>query len=393
MPSRVDELHLQIARLERELDDELHEARSRWRYRIESGRIRFDREVRAAQRRLKRSIPRFLHESRLTNGLTAPVIYSIVVPVALLDLWVSLYQRVCFPVYRIARVRRADYIVIDRQHLAYLNGIEKLNCMFCGYANGVFAYVREIAGRTEQVPGVRSGTRGERVDRMPTTATSSPSAMPPRITPASRSSGRTCGPVRRGTRGSGDVPPFRGRAAASRYNFRMRLIMRLVRWPLLAALAAGCTATMRDVPVTAGPADWEILTGDWRGEYTMDGHDRHGLIAFKLLGGRREASGDVLMIPDTMAWPYGAMPRKDLPPQREAERSAQLLTIHFVEADRGEIRGSLDSYWDPDRECQSHATFTGTVLGDVIRGTFVTVCENGREPLRGRWRVDRNRHR
>jgi hypothetical protein len=39
---------------------------------------------------------------------------------------------------------------IDRQHLAYLNWIEKLNCVYCGYANGVFAYVREVAGRTEQ---------------------------------------------------------------------------------------------------------------------------------------------------------------------------------------------------------------------------------------------------
>jgi hypothetical protein len=47
-------------------------------------------------------------------------------------------------------VRRSQYIVIDRHHVAYLNAIEKLNCVYCGYANGVFAYVREIAGRTEQ---------------------------------------------------------------------------------------------------------------------------------------------------------------------------------------------------------------------------------------------------
>jgi hypothetical protein len=82
--------------------------------------------------------------------LTAPAIYSVIVPVALLDLWISLYQRICFPVYGIARVRHRDFVVIDRQHLAYLNGIEKLNCVYCGYANGVFAYAREIAGRTEQ---------------------------------------------------------------------------------------------------------------------------------------------------------------------------------------------------------------------------------------------------
>jgi hypothetical protein len=73
-----------------------------------------------------------------------------VVPIALLDLWITVYQVICFPVYGIVKVRRAGYIVFDRHHLAYLNAIEKLNCVYCGYANGVFAYVREIAGRTEQ---------------------------------------------------------------------------------------------------------------------------------------------------------------------------------------------------------------------------------------------------
>jgi len=47
-------------------------------------------------------------------------------------------------------VPRADFIVIDRHHLAYLNVFERLNCAYCGYGNGVIAYVREIAGRTEQ---------------------------------------------------------------------------------------------------------------------------------------------------------------------------------------------------------------------------------------------------
>jgi hypothetical protein len=46
------------------------------------------------------------------------------------------------------RPRRA-YFVIDRHELAYLNGIEKVNCTFCSYANGLLAYVREVAARTE----------------------------------------------------------------------------------------------------------------------------------------------------------------------------------------------------------------------------------------------------
>jgi hypothetical protein len=150
MASRIDDLLEHIASLEREVELELNRARERWRYRVEAGRIRFEREVRRAHARLRQSIPRYLRESSIPNLLTAPVIYSLVVPIALLDLWMTLYQAICFRIYRIARVRRSTYIVIDRYHLAYLNGIEKLNCVYCGYANGVFAYVREIAGRTEQ---------------------------------------------------------------------------------------------------------------------------------------------------------------------------------------------------------------------------------------------------
>jgi hypothetical protein len=146
----VDDLLDRIASLERQLETELSRVRARWRYHIEKGRVRFERDVRMAHRRLKQSIPRFLRKSRPLNLLTAPVIYSMVVPIALLDAWISAYQSICFRVYGIARVRRSAYIVVDRQHLEYLNAIEKLNCVYCGYANGVFAYVREIAGRTEQ---------------------------------------------------------------------------------------------------------------------------------------------------------------------------------------------------------------------------------------------------
>jgi hypothetical protein len=150
MPSPIDELLERIVTLEKDLEIELDRARDQWRYRIDAGRVRFERDVRQAHKRLKKSIPRFLRESSIPNLLTSPLIYSMVVPIALLDLWITIYQSVCFRVYGIARVRRSTYVVIDRQHLAYLNAIEKLNCVYCGYANGVFAYIREVAGRTEQ---------------------------------------------------------------------------------------------------------------------------------------------------------------------------------------------------------------------------------------------------
>jgi hypothetical protein len=41
-------------------------------------------------------------------------------------------------------------MIFDRTHLAYLNLVEKINCAYCSYGNGLAAYLREIAARTEQ---------------------------------------------------------------------------------------------------------------------------------------------------------------------------------------------------------------------------------------------------
>jgi hypothetical protein len=98
----------------------------------------------------RQRIAAYIGEGSLRNLATAPLIYSLLVPLAALDLWVSVYQWTCFPIYGIRCVGRSSYFVLDRHKLAYLNGIEKLNCTFCSYANGVLAYAREVASRTEQ---------------------------------------------------------------------------------------------------------------------------------------------------------------------------------------------------------------------------------------------------
>jgi len=79
-----------------------------------------------------------------------PVIYGMIGPLAILDLFVTLYQASCFPIYRIAKVRRSDYIVLDRHQLEYLNFFEKFHCNDCAYASGLIAYVYEIVARTEE---------------------------------------------------------------------------------------------------------------------------------------------------------------------------------------------------------------------------------------------------
>lgn len=139
-----------IRELEAELEIQVAEERSLMGERLGKGRAELDRDVKQMQRSLRIGVLRYISEAQLSVILTAPFIYALLLPFAWLDLSVSIYQSVCFRAYGIARVRRSDYIVYDRGHLSYLNAIEKINCTYCSYANGVIAYVREVSARTEQ---------------------------------------------------------------------------------------------------------------------------------------------------------------------------------------------------------------------------------------------------
>jgi len=150
MNERIRHLLAQISALEDDLRTALHEQETWLHFRIVGKRVEFQKAIRDRHRELRMSLLPWLAGAELRNVASAPVIYAMVVPFALFDLAVSVYQLICFPLYRIRRVRRGDYIVIDRQNLNYLNILERLHCTYCAYANGVIAYACEIAARTEQ---------------------------------------------------------------------------------------------------------------------------------------------------------------------------------------------------------------------------------------------------
>jgi hypothetical protein len=150
MNSRITELTNRIASLEQQLLDELEKNQQKFSYTLEGTRVRFTEEIQQAHRKLRQALLPWLFSSRLRSILSAPFIYSMIVPITFFDLTITLYQHICFRLYGIRLVRRADYIVLDRHQLGYLNGIEKFNCLYCGYGNGVVAYTREVIARTEQ---------------------------------------------------------------------------------------------------------------------------------------------------------------------------------------------------------------------------------------------------
>lgn len=109
-----------------------------------------DPQVRRVHAGFRVGLLQYVLGGDLPTLLTTPVVYSLLLPFGLLDVWVTLFQAACFRAWGIPLVRRRRYLVFDRRSLAYLNALEKVNCVFCGYANGVIAYVREVAARTEQ---------------------------------------------------------------------------------------------------------------------------------------------------------------------------------------------------------------------------------------------------
>jgi hypothetical protein len=139
-----------IRTLERQLEEALAKRRIELNYKVQDGVAHFEQAVIARHRLLKARLLRYILGARPAMILTAPAIYALIIPLVLLDLFVAVYQAACFPVYGIPRVRRGDYFAFDREHLAYLNALEKINCADCAYANGLVAYVREIASRTEE---------------------------------------------------------------------------------------------------------------------------------------------------------------------------------------------------------------------------------------------------
>ena len=149
MTSQLAVLMEKLRSIEAEIQTELARRREELRFRFENSRIVFEDEALRIHRAIKTRASRYLLQANPLVILTAPIIYSLLIPIALLDIFVMIYQAICFPVYKIPQVRRRDYLVFDRHHLAYLNIIEKINCAYCSYANGAISFAREVAARTE----------------------------------------------------------------------------------------------------------------------------------------------------------------------------------------------------------------------------------------------------
>jgi hypothetical protein len=153
----------------------------------------------------------------------------------------------------------------------------------------------------------------------------------------------------------------------------------------LLALMLGCSNANPPVPVRG---DVTRLQGQWTGEYSSLESGRSGSIVFTLRAGSDTAFGDVIMIPaEAVARPFGMEKDHELrPPGYHPE----LLTIRFVQVSGDKLMGDLDPYPDPQCGCQLWTTFTGTLKGDVLEGTYRSYHNQEQQTTTGRWRATRN---
>ncbi len=192
----------------------------------------------------------------------------------------------------------------------------------------------------------------------------------------------------RGVRSLYGTLAMRGRRSArcwTDYAIRLQQGEFMPRWTFLVLLAslACASAPPETVPLVGSASDVSSLVGEWSGDYDGGASGRSGSIVFVLRSAADTARGDVMMIPRAL----GETATGDARRAPLALRSSQVLRIAFVRIAGGAVAGTLDPYTDPDCQCTVQTTFTGTLRGNTIEGTFVTRGSQLPSEQTGRWKV------
>lgn len=149
MSEKIKEIVEEIEAMKLKLAEEIAQQESHISYEIQNGYVKFEKEVVAKQKENMKNLLTWFGEVPLLHFLAAPIIYGMILPAILFDVLLFVYQQVVFRIFKFKFVKRSDYILFDHQYLGYLNLIEKLNCLYCSYFNGLMLYASAIAGRTE----------------------------------------------------------------------------------------------------------------------------------------------------------------------------------------------------------------------------------------------------
>jgi hypothetical protein len=149
MSDKIRKMMEEMESMKEKLREELAQEEKHINYEIKNGYITFEKEVLEKQKENMKNLLSWFGEIPLLHLLSAPIIYGLIIPAIFLDIILFIYQQVIFRIYKFESIKRSEYVIFDRQYLGYLNVIEKMNCMYCSYFNGLMHYASAIASRTE----------------------------------------------------------------------------------------------------------------------------------------------------------------------------------------------------------------------------------------------------
>ena len=160
---------------------------------------------------------------------------------------------------------------------------------------------------------------------------------------------------------------------------------------------AACSSSKSPAPAVpvegAKKSDLSLLVGKWSGDYESKETGRSGSIVFELKSaGAQTGQGDILMWPRGSKEPETTPPPSGEPTSDQLEKMPHVLRINFVRSEGRYVTGTVETYKDPDCQCDVRTTFVGSIDGDVIVGEFTT--ERYDQPAlksKGTWKVKREK--
>ncbi len=150
MKSKINAILKEIEAKKDELLIEYDKLKDKYDFSFSKWKIIFTKKAKEYNKKFKDNLFKYILTIQIRHLLSIPFIYIVFFPVVLLDIFIFIYQQVCFRLYGIEIVKRKDYITYDRRFLDYLNIIQKFNCIYCSYVNWFASYATEVIGRTER---------------------------------------------------------------------------------------------------------------------------------------------------------------------------------------------------------------------------------------------------
>lgn len=150
MDEKIKKIIEKIDSLNKSLKVEYAKLADKYGFSFRQGAIVFFKKAKERNKKFKIPTWKYVIPKDIRHVLSIPFIYMMIIPTVTLDLFATLYIWTAFPLYKIPRVKRSDHFVYDRKFLDYLNIVQKVNCLYCSYVNGLFSYVTEIGARTER---------------------------------------------------------------------------------------------------------------------------------------------------------------------------------------------------------------------------------------------------